>query len=316
MGSKETLRLDGRVVAITGGGRGLGREYALMVASRGAAVVVNDIDVPREVEKYLRSDRSNGDSVAKAVAKEIESLGGLAIEVVSDVSTPEGASAVIDAALAAFGRIDAVVNNAAVRSVGLIEEVTAEDFEAALAAQVTGTYLMVQAAWPHFRAENFGRIVNIGSGVGLVYGAPEHAAYAAAKGAILGLTRVMASEGSPYGIAANCLLPNAETQGASNPLGGSHGGGLAVDVAPAVCWLVHPDMPSSGEVFAYKAGNMRSVFVSIGDGYQTVPSEPVSPELWRDHWQAVCDRTPVLSPRSGEDYNSYRDAQRERAAMS
>src|SRR5579872_3929850 len=181
------VSMEGRVALVTGAGRALGRAYALLLAQRGASVVVND----------LGTDHDGGGhdaSLAEAVVDEIRAAGGRAVADSSDVSSEAGGRAVVERALASFGRIDAVVANAGIHMAASFEETSLADFRRQIDNAVSGTVAVLHAAWPHFRAQGYGRVVTTGSGGG-IFGLAGVSAYGAAKGAVQGLTRVLAIEG-------------------------------------------------------------------------------------------------------------------------
>src|SRR5690242_6169956 len=175
----DEIRFEGRVAVVTGGGRGLGREYALFLAARGATVVVNDVGTGID-------GRGASPSPARAVAEEIRSLGGEAVADVHDVTTAAGARALTAAALDAGERLDVLVNNAGVSILRPLGELTDEECRRALDTHVWGTLNMLRAAWPHMVASGYGRIVNTCSDA--LFGDTGLSVYAAGKGAVLGLT--------------------------------------------------------------------------------------------------------------------------------
>ncbi len=222
----------GDVVVITGAGRGLGRAYAEHLCELGARVVVNDIDPD--------------------VATEVAGLlgAGRAIPCVADVATAAGAARLVTTALDAFGRVDAVVCNAGSSWHRSFAEVTDADLADVLGPHLYGTFHVIQAAWPHFVAQRYGRIVTTASGA--LFGYAGRAHYAAAKGAVVGLTNTIAVEGREHGIAANTVLPHGATRlatpGSTAP--------PAADAAPPVAWLCHRDCTETGQIFGTGGGRM------------------------------------------------------------
>ena len=188
------VSLERQVAIVTGSGAGLGRAYALELADRGAAVVVNDVS--RE-----RAD----DTVA-----EIERAGGRAVASYDSVADADGARAIVERAVDAFGTVDAVVNNAGTMRNNWFEDQTAEDLQAMLSVHVGGCFFVTQAAWPIMREKRYGRVVMIGSAGGM-WSMQMIANYAAAKGGVYGLGRALAFEGRDHGICVNVLLPGAAT---------------------------------------------------------------------------------------------------------
>jgi len=193
------VSMEGRVAIVTGAGRALGRAYALLLAARGASVVVND----------LGTDQDGGGhdgSLAEAVVEEIRAAGGAAVADSSDVSSEAGGKAVVERALASFGQLDAVVANAGIHMAASFEDTSLADFRRQIDNAVSGTVAVLHAAWPHFKAQGYGRVVTTGSGGG-IFGLAGVSAYGAAKGAVQGLTRVLAIEGKPHGILVNMIAP-------------------------------------------------------------------------------------------------------------
>jgi NAD(P)-dependent dehydrogenase (short-subunit alcohol dehydrogenase family) len=312
----DELRFDGRVAAITGAGRGLGREFALMLARRGAAVVVNDIGRSRDETRYGAS--SDGADVAQSVVAEIEAAGGTAVANLADVSKDGEAASIVTDAIERFGRIDIVINNAGILPYAPLDELTSDQFFATLAVHVGGAFHVTKAAWPHFRSNGYGRVINVCSSVGVVYGNDNYAAYAAAKGGLMGLTRVTAWEGTAHGIVANGLLPNAATRGRASVRQPMPGDGDPNDeqsvarAAAAAAWLSHEQCEASGEFFAVKDGSMRQIFMSVAEGFQATDPGQFSPELIRENWDTISDRRAALSPSSAVEYNRYRQSVYER----
>ena len=189
------LSFDGQVAVVTGSGRGLGRAYALELARRGAAVVVNDV---------------SGEH-AEEVVREIEAAGGVAAASADSVSTEEGAAAIATAALERFGRLDALVNNAGFMRNGYIEDLSPEDFDAVLQVHLRGSFLVTRAAWPALRRSGEGRVVMTSSAGGL-FAMQAESNYAAAKAGLYGLMKALSFEGREHGIRVNALLPMAGTR--------------------------------------------------------------------------------------------------------
>jgi NAD(P)-dependent dehydrogenase (short-subunit alcohol dehydrogenase family) len=305
------LRFDGRVAVITGAGRGLGREFALLLARRGAAVVINDIGRSRDADRYGSAEA--GTDVARQVAEEIEASGGSAVASTADVSDPAAAESIVTTAVDAFGGIDIIINNAGILPYASLEELTPEQFMATLAVHVGGAFYVSRAAWPHFRRHRYGRIVNVCSSVGIVYGADNYAAYGSAKGGLMGLTRVSAQEGAHHGILVNGLLPHAATRGRASVNTPMHSSAATSDrsaelVAHAAAWLAHDQCSASGEFFAVKSGSMREILVSVAEGFQARRPEEFSLEVIRENWPTIQDRRPAISPADAIEYNDYRQA--------
>src|ERR1700757_780189 len=202
----EQLRFDGRTAIVTGAGGNpsLGRAHALLLAARGANVVVNDIGQLPAALGYP------GIASAETVAAEIRARGGKAVADTHSVASEEGAAAIIKTALDAFGCIDILINNAGICRVVSFEEMTPEDFRQTIEVNLMGTVAMCRAAWPHMKAAGYGRIVNTPSGS--MAGFAWQAAYAAAKAGVFSFTRSLAVGGAEHGIKANAVIPGAYTR--------------------------------------------------------------------------------------------------------
>ena len=183
---------NGRTALVTGASRGIGRAIALGLARGGFDVVVNDI--------------ARQEAELTAVGKEIEGLGRRGIPLLADVSDRTAVRAMVDAAMARAGQIDAVVNNAGILIAASVEDLGEDQWDAVMDVNAKGTFLVTQALLPHMRGRGYGRIVNIAS-IGGKHGAPEQAHYSASKAAVMGFTRVLAQEVGPFGITANCICP-------------------------------------------------------------------------------------------------------------
>jgi NAD(P)-dependent dehydrogenase (short-subunit alcohol dehydrogenase family) len=199
------MRFDGRTAIVTGAGGNpsMGRCHALLLAERGANLVVNDIGDPG-VPHY------GSPSSAEAVAAEIVARGGKAVASTHSVSTEDGARAIVQTALDAFGGIDILVNNAAISIASPIHEMSSEHVRKHLDVNLVGQVWMVRAVWPHMSTAGYGRIVNIGSGA--FAGMRPMSVYGTTKGGVFSLTRGIALEGADFGIRANAVNPGAFTR--------------------------------------------------------------------------------------------------------
>ncbi len=264
----EQFRFDGKVAIVTGAGRNLGREYALLLASRGARVVVNDLGV----------GISDTDGVADApasppaddVVAEIVAAGGEAIANRDTVATPDGGRAIVQAALDAFGRVDVVVNNAGQVRMAPFAELTEDQIDAVIGTQLRGALNVGRPAWKVMESQGGGRFVNVSSGAAFG-GVPGGAVYGMAKMGVIGLTRAMASEGAPAGIAANVITPYAKTRPGTGfgpfPPSDELNEWLAPRlVAPLVGWLAHEACPVTGECFSVGAGHYARVGLEVTEG--------------------------------------------------
>ncbi len=280
------LRWDGRVAVITGAGRNLGREYALLLASRGARVVVNDLGVA--ISDTDGSGEAPAANPAHAVVDEIVAAGGEAVASTDSVATEAGGAAIVAAALDAFGRIDVLINNAGVVRSSAFEGHDDSLLWPVLESQVGGHFHVTRAAWPAMQAAGYGRVLNLSSGAGL-WGVPSMTGYSAAKMAIVGFTRALAQEGAAHGIGVNVIAPCAKTRpGGFGPIPESPAlfEWLSLDVvAPVAAWLVHEDCAVSGECFTVGGGYVGRVAVAVNEGRRW--ERPMTPESVREGWADV-----------------------------
>lgn len=247
------LRFDGRVALVTGGGRGLGREYALLLASRGARIVVNDPGVAR--------DGSGADaSPAEAVVEEIRAAGGEAIASLLSVGSPEGGQAIVEAALDGFGSLDIVIHNAGINRSSPFRDMDWETFRSVVDVHLHGAFHVARPAFRHMCAAGYGRIVLTSSIVGL-YGEHQVAGYAVAKAGLLGLSNVIALEGAAEGIKSNVIVPAAVTRLSEGRDVSSFPPMTPAQVAPAVAWLAHESCSLTGEILVALAGRVARAFI-------------------------------------------------------
>jgi len=248
------LRLDDRVAVVTGGGRGLGRAYGLLLASRGAKVVVNDPG------GSLTGDGAD-EGPAHAVATEIVVAGGDAIACTESVATPEGGRAIVESALDRYGRLDILVHNAGIVRRRSLKEMSVEDFDAVLDVHLRGAFHVVRPAFPVMCDTGYGRVV-LTSSIGGLYGNHEVANYAAAKAGIVGLSNVVALEGEAHGVKSNVIVPGAVTRMAAG-LDTSAYPPMEPDlVAPAVGWLAHESCSVNGEILVAIAGRIARAAIA------------------------------------------------------
>jgi NAD(P)-dependent dehydrogenase (short-subunit alcohol dehydrogenase family) len=250
---------EGRVAIITGAGGGLGREHALLMASRGAQIVVNDLGGA--------VDGTGSDAgPAQKVVEEIEALGGAAVADGNSVATQEGAEGMVKTALEAFGRVDIVINNAGILRDKSFANMTPDLWDPVIAVHLTGTYNVTRAAWSHFREQSYGRIVSTSSAAG-IFGNFGQTNYGAAKMGIVGMTRVWAQEGTKYNIRANAIAPVARTRMTEEILGPLIEKVDPALVSPVVAYLASEECAVSGEVYSVGAGRVSRIFIAEAPGY-------------------------------------------------
>jgi NAD(P)-dependent dehydrogenase (short-subunit alcohol dehydrogenase family) len=252
------LRFDNRVAVVTGAGRGLGREHALLLASRGAKVVVNDTG-------GALTGAGTDEGPARQVVAEIKAAGGDAVASVDSVATAEGGRAIIQAALDHYGRIDILIHNAGNVRRGSLKEMSYQDFDAVIDVHLRGAFHVVRPAFPIMCAAHYGRVV-LTSSIGGLYGNHAVANYAAAKAGLIGLSNVVALEGAADGVLCNVIVPSAVTRMAEGldisaypPMGTEL-------VAPVVGLLAHETCPVTGEMLIAIAGRVAKAVIAETPG--------------------------------------------------
>lgn len=278
------LRFDDKVAIITGAGHGLGRAHALLLAERGAKVVVNDLGGALD---------GTGASTGPAadVVELIVKNGGQAVANTDNVATPEGAKALVQAAVDAFGRVDVLVNNAGILRDRSLGKMTVEDFDSVLAVHVRGSYLVSRAAYPYMKEQGYGRIVNTSSPAGL-FGNFGQANYSTAKMGLVGLTKTLGIEGARSGIKANAIAPIAWTRMTEALLPAEFEAKFTAErVSALVAFLVHDSCEVSGEVFSVGGGRVARVFVAEGPGWKT---DDLDPEAIAANWDAIMAEQPYV----------------------
>src|SRR6202020_1153409 len=252
------LRFDGRVAVVTGGGRGLGRSYALLLASRGAKVVVNDPGGSLDGEGV-------DSGPAESVVSEITAAGGQAAACTESVSTPEGGDSIVRTALDHFGRIDMLVHNAGNVRRGSLKEMSYEDFDAVLDVHLRGAFNVVRPAFPLMCTAGYGRIV-LTSSIGGLYGNHRVANYGVAKAGLIGLSNVVALEGAAEGVKCNVIVPGAVTRMAEGIDISAYPPMTPDLVAPVVGWLAHESCSITAEMLISIAGRVARAFIAESPG--------------------------------------------------
>jgi NAD(P)-dependent dehydrogenase (short-subunit alcohol dehydrogenase family) len=298
------MRFDEQVAVITGAGGGLGKQYALLLASRGARVVVNDTG------GSVTGTGSDLDA-ANAVADEIRDHGGEAVADTNSVTSPQGGQAIIDTALRTWGRVDIVINNAGIVSDAPFEDMTADRLEPLLDVHLKGAFYVTRPAWNVMRERRYGRIVNTCSAAGIL-GAERMSNYGAAKTGLIGLTRVLATEGAATDVKVNAIAPIAYTRMLAHSMDSAGRpddpsaqailDDLAAQylqkldpalVAPVVAFLAHRDCPVSGEIYTVGAGHVARFFIGRTKGFF---HPALSIEGVRDHFAQIRDDTDYTVP--------------------
>ena len=285
------LRFDNRVAVVTGGARGLGRAYAMLLASRGAKVVVNDVGASIQGQGIDAGP-------AEELVREIKAAGGEAVACTDSVATPQGGEAIIKTALDRYGRIDILIHSAGIVRRGSLTEEPAkeeppgvnlteepakeeppgvkrmsfEDFDAVLNVHLRGAFHVVRAAFPHMAKARYGRVVLTSSDVGL-YGRPHVANYAVSKAGVIGLSNVVALEGAEVGVKSNCIVPAALTRLAGDQDTSSFPPTMMPEmVAHAVGWLAHESCSITGRNLISVGGRVARAYVAETRG------------VFRDDW--------------------------------
>lgn len=252
------LRFDDRVAVITGAGRGLGRSYALLLASRGAKVVVNDPG------SGLKGDGVDA-GPAEEVVREIKASGGDAVACPESVATPEGGKAIIQSALDHYGRVDILIHNAGNVRYASLKEITQEDFDAVLNVHLKGAFHVVRPAFPIMCNAGYGRIV-LTSSIGGIYGNHRCVNYGVSKAGIIGLSNVAALEGAAEGVTCNVIVPGAVTRMAEGLDTSAYPPMSPELVAPVVAWLSHESCSITGEMLVAIAGRIAKAFFAESKG--------------------------------------------------
>lgn len=292
------LRIDltGKVAIVTGAGGGLGREHALLLARRGARVVVNDLGGARD-------GQGRSFAMADAVVDEIRKAGGEAMANAASVTDEGQVAAMVDETLRTWGRIDILVNNAGILRDRTFAKLDLADFRAVVEVHLMGSATCTKAVWEPMREQGYGRIVLTTSSSGL-WGNFGQAPYAAAKMGLVGLMKTLKEEGARYGIHVNCLAPSAATRMTADIMTQADFDALdPSNVAPGVLALVAEQAPS-GLILCAGAGNFEAAHITmtrgcyIGDGEDA--AERVLASLAR-----ITDRDDDIAVQTGMDQPRY-----------
>ena len=277
-----TIRFENRVAVVTGAGAGLGRQHALLLASRGARVVVNDPGGSVD-------GRGTANAVADQVVAEITAAGGEAVANYNSVADRESAQNIIDTAISKWGRLDILVNNAGILRDKSFHKMEPEDFEFVVQVHLMGTVYCTMAAWPMMRERKYGRVVVTTSGSGTI-GNFGQSNYGAAKMGVLGMINCLRHEGEKYNIKCNAISPSARTRMTEDLLPESVLEYMRPElVSPAVAWMCSEGCAMNGEVIAASAGSYSRVKYFQSEGIQFDPGEPVTIEMFAASFDKITD---------------------------
>ena len=281
------LGYDGKVAIITGAGGGLGRQHALLLAKRGALVVVNDLGG--------NIDGTGGDaSAAQKVVDEIKAAGGEAVADHNSVATPEGGAAIVKTAVDTFGRVDIVINNAGILRDKSFHNMSPDLMNPVFDVHLKGAFHVTQPAWVLMREQGYGRIISTSSAAG-IFGNFGQTNYGAAKLGLVGFTRVLAVEGAKDNIKANAIAPLALTRMTEDLMGALADKLDPSQVSPIVAWLAHEDCPVSGQVYSVGGGRVANVFFGETQGF-TKPGHSL--EDIRDNWEEIMSQKDYFVPQN------------------
>jgi NAD(P)-dependent dehydrogenase (short-subunit alcohol dehydrogenase family) len=261
--AQNEIRFDGRAFLVTGAGRGLGRAQALLLASRGAKVVVADNGTAMDGEAPDKFP-------AESVAAEINTNGGEAVACTVDIATETGSAEAVQTSLKAFGRIDGFVHNAST-SPNLTEagELSSHDLDVVMRVNPFAGLWLARAAWPHMTRQRYGRILYMTSGG--IYGSLGNAPYAAAKSAYIGMMRCLATEGASHGILVNAAAPSARTRMTERFHPSAYAEWFLATMPPekvavSSAFLMSEDCGISGEVFSLGGGRIARITIAETEG--------------------------------------------------
>jgi len=288
------VSFEGRVAIVTGAGGGLGREHALLLASRGASVVVNDLG-------GSVSGEGSDASAADVVVAEIQAAGGTAIAEHSSVADPAGGEAIVARALDEFGHLDIVINNAGILRDKSFANMTPEFLHPVLDVHLRGAFYVTRPAFAHMKERGYGRILFTSSGSGLM-GNFGQANYGAAKMGMIGLMNVLRIEGARYDIRVNAVAPIALTRMTKGLFDGAVDLFAPEQVSPAVAYLVSEDCELTGEIWSVGGGSVSRFFIGLTDGYVKHPDNgALTIEDVASNLDVIRDETDYIVPFSSQD---------------
>ncbi|OLY82674.1 Peroxisomal hydratase-dehydrogenase-epimerase [Smittium mucronatum] len=288
--SEDKLRFDNRVVVITGAGGGLGKMYAHYFASRGASLVINDYGVSLKGE-------SASSSAADKVVSEIISAGGRAV---ANYDSVEDGENIIKTAMDSFGRVDVLINNAGILRDKSFIKSTDRDWDLVCQVHLNGAFKVTHAAWPIFRAQKFGRVINTTSPAG-IYGNFGQASYSAAKHALIAFSDTLSQEGSKYNILVNCISPIAASRLTETTMPPEILKVLDPKyVVPIVAYLSHESTSATGGLYETAGGYINSIRWELSKGAVFKPDSSFTPAAVKSRYSEITDFT------SGNKYPDFK----------
>jgi len=287
------ISFDGRVAIVTGAGGGLGRTYALDIASRGGAVVVNDLGGSVD-------GQGGSDSAAQKVVDEITATGGVAVANHSSVATKEGGEAIVASAVDAFGKVDVVVNNAGILRDKSFVKLGVEDLDLVLDVHLRGAFFVSQPAFKVMKDNGYGRFIFTASNSG-VFGNFGQSNYGAAKNGLVGLSNVLAVEGAKNGILSNVICPVARTRMTEELLGAAADALDPELVTPMVVYLASEACTFTHETFSAAAGRYARIFTGLAPGWFAGKGVSVSAEDIASHIDQIEAQEGYIVPTSSAD---------------
>ncbi len=276
----EEIRLDGKVAIVTGAGAGLGRSHALLLAKRGAKVVINDLGGATD------GSGEGSATPAEKVCDEIKAAGG---EAVPDFNNVLDGDKIVKTAVDAYGKVDILINNAGILRDTSFMKQTDQDWDLVVKVHLVGTRNVTKAAFPIMRENQWGRIVMTTSGAGL-FGNFGQTNYSAAKLGIVGLANTLRLEGAKYNIMTNTIAPLAASRLTESVLPPDIFKMLNPEfVSPLVCLLCSEDCPTNGGIFTVGGGAFAKVTIVQAAGTFLDPKKGITPEDVKTAWPAIVD---------------------------
>ncbi len=271
------IKFDDKVAVVTGAGGGLGRSHALLLASRGCKVVVNDLGGSRD-------GTGAGSEMADKVVQEIKDAGGEAVANYDGVDTMEGGANIIKTAVDNFGKIDIVINNAGILRDKSFMKMDEDSWDLVYKVHIKGAFNVTKHAWPHMRENGYGRVVMTSSAAG-IFGNFGQTNYGSAKMALVGFMNVLKLEGAKYNIKVNTIAPLAGSRLTEDIMPPDFLEKLKPElVSPLVAYLSSEDCQESGGIYSVGGGYIGRIAVMEGPGYTKPLSEGMSIEDVRDNW--------------------------------